>query len=116
MTAGLLFKASQLGLDIDVLNSQERKERIVHDTRELLRLKAVKEYTMRKDTSLKILALKNLIDALGTKELKALVQYKKRKCYGAVPTSKKDLVGRYEDICYLADQTLETYLSSIGHQ
>ena len=116
VTAGLLFKASQLGLDTDVLNSQERKERIGHDTRELARLKAVKEYTMRKDTALKILALKKPIAALGVKELKALVQYKKRKCDGAVPTSKKDLVGRYEDICYRPDQTIETYLSSIGHQ
>ena len=114
MTDGLLFKASQLGLDSDMLNSQERKERIVHDTRELLRLKAVKEYTMRKDTAFNFFALKKPIAALGVKELKALVQYKKRKCDGAVPTSKKDLVGRYEEICYRADQTLETYLSSIG--
>ena len=75
MTAGLLFKASQLGLDINVLNSQEREERIVHDTRELARLKAVKEYTMRKDTALKIIALKKPIAALGVKELKALVKY-----------------------------------------
>ena len=71
---------------------------------------------MRKATALKILALKNPIAALGVKELKALVQYKKIKCDGAVPTSKKDLVGRYEDICCRADQTLERYLSSIGHQ
>ena len=71
---------------------------------------------MRKDTALKILALKKPIAALGVKELKALVQYKNRKCDGAVPTSKKDLVGRYEDICYRADQTVETYLSSIGHK
>ena len=41
LTAGLLFKASQLGLDSNVLNSQERKEIIVYDTRELARLKAV---------------------------------------------------------------------------
>ena len=40
-TAGLLFKASQLGLDSDVLNLQERKERIAHDKRELARLKEV---------------------------------------------------------------------------
>ena len=39
LTAGLLFKASQLGLDSNVLNSQERKERIVFDSRELSRLK-----------------------------------------------------------------------------
>ena len=71
---------------------------------------------MRKAAALKIIALKKPISALGVKELKALVHYKKRKCDGAVPTSKKDLVGRYEDICYRADQTLETYLSSIGHQ
>ena len=79
-------------------------------------MKAVKKYTMRKDTAIKILALKKLIAAIGMKELKALVKYKKRKCDGAVPTSKKDLVGRYKDIYYHADQTLETYLSSIGHQ
>ena len=34
---------------------------------------------MRKDTALKILALKKRIAALGMKELKALVQYKKRR-------------------------------------
>ena len=59
---------------------------------------------------------KNPVAALGVKELKALVQYKKRKCDGAVPTSKKDLVGRSEAICFREDQTLNTYLSSIGHQ
>ena len=67
VTAGLLFKASQLSLASNVLNSQKRKERIVYDKRELARLKAVKEYTMRKDTALKILALKNPIAALGVK-------------------------------------------------
>ena len=89
MTSGILFKLSQLGLNSNVLNSQERKERIVYDTRELARLKSVEEYTMRKDTALKILALKKTIAALGVKELKALVHYKKIKCDGAVPTSKK---------------------------
>ena len=43
MTAGLLFKASPLGLDSNVLNLQERKEKIVYDTRELAWLKAVEE-------------------------------------------------------------------------
>ena len=57
VTAGLLFKSSQLGLNSNVLNSQERKERIVFDTRELAQLKAVKGYTMRKSAALKILAL-----------------------------------------------------------
>ena len=116
MTAGLLFKASQLGLDSNVLNSQERKDRIVYDTRELARMKAFKKYTMRKAAELKIIALKKPFAALGVKELKALVHYKKRKCDGAVQTSKKDLVRRYEAICCRADQTLNTYLSSIGHQ
>ena len=92
VTSGILFKASQLGLDSNVLNSQERKERIVHDTRELAVLKAVKEYTMRKATALKILALKNPIAALGVKELKALVHYKKIKCDGAVPSAKLDIL------------------------
>ena len=58
----------------------------------LARLKALEEYTMRKAAALKILALKKPIAALGVKELKALVHYKKRKCDGAVPTSNKDLV------------------------
>ena len=71
---------------------------------------------MRKAVSLRILALKKPISALGVKELKALVHYKKRKCDGAVPTSKNDLVGRYETICCRADQILNTYLSSIRHQ
>ena len=31
VTVGLLFKASQLGLESNVLNSQEQKERIVFD-------------------------------------------------------------------------------------
>ena len=39
VTSRLLFKASQLGLDSNVLNLQERKERIVFDTRELVQLK-----------------------------------------------------------------------------
>ena len=58
-------------------------------------MKAVEEFTMRKAAALKIIALKNPIAALGMKELKALVHYKKRKCDGVVPTSKKDRVGRY---------------------
>ena len=33
VTAGLLFKSCHLGLDSNVLNSQERKERILYDTR-----------------------------------------------------------------------------------
>ena len=54
---------------------------------------------MRKASALKILALKKPIAALGVKELKALVHYKKRKCDGSVPTSNKYIVGRYEAIC-----------------
>ena len=42
VTARLLFKASQLGLDGNVINTKERKEMIVFDTRELARLKALK--------------------------------------------------------------------------
>ena len=57
LTAGIIFKASQLGLDSNVLNSQERKERIVFDTRELAQLKAVEEYTICKAAALKIIAL-----------------------------------------------------------
>ena len=34
VTAGILFKASQLGLDSNVINSQERKERTVFERRE----------------------------------------------------------------------------------
>ena len=71
---------------------------------------------MRKAAALKILSLEKPIAALGVKELKALVHYRKIKCDGALPTSKKDLVGRYEDICYRADKNLNTYLSIIGHQ
>ena len=116
MTAGLLFKASHLGLDSNVLNSHERKERIVLDTRELARLKALEEYTMQKAVALKILALNKPITYLSVKELKALVHYKKIKYNGAVPSAKKDLLERYESICFHAYQTLETYLSSLGHQ
>ena len=52
VTDRFIFKASQLGLDSNVLNLQEQKERIVFDTRDLARSKAVKEYTMQKATSL----------------------------------------------------------------
>ena len=86
------------------------------DTRELARLKAVKEYTMQKAVTLKILALKKPITDLSVKELMALEHYKKIKYNGAVPSAKKDLLERYEAICFRADQTLETYLSSLGHQ
>ena len=110
MTAGLLFKASQLGLVSNMLNLQERKEIIVFDTRELMRLKSLKEYTMRKAADLKILALNKPITALSVKELKALVHYNKIKYDGAVPSAKKGLLKRYEAICFRVDQTLETYL------
>ena len=116
MTAGLLFKASQLGLYSNVLNLQERKERIVFDTRELARLKALEEYTMRKSAALEILALNKPITALRVKELKAPVHYKKRKDDGAVPSAKEDLLESYEAICFLAYQTLQTYISSLRHQ
>ena len=116
MTSGLLFKASQLSLDSNVLNSQERKERIVFDTRELARLKEVEEYTMRKAAALKILALNKPIAALGVKELNSLVNYNKIKDDGAVPSTKKDILERYEAICCCADQKIEKYLSSFGHQ
>ena len=71
VTAGLLFKVSQLSLGSNVLNSQERKERIVFDTRELARLKAIEEYTMRKAAAPEILALNKTINALSVKQLKA---------------------------------------------
>ena len=116
MTAGLLFKESQLGLDSNLLNLQEQKEIIVFDTRELARLKAHEEYTIRNAAALKIISLNNLITALSAKEWKALVHYKKRKYDGAVPIAKKDLLERYEAICFHADQTIKTYLSSFGHK
>ena len=67
VTSGLIFKAYKLGLDINVLNLQEWKERIVFDTRELARLKALKEYTMQKAEALEILALNKPITALSVK-------------------------------------------------
>ena len=114
MTAGLLFKASHLGLDSNVLNSQERKERIVLDTRELARLKALEEYTMQKAVALKILSLNNPITDLSVKELKALVHYKKIKYNGAVPNAKKDLLERYEAIYFRADQTRKQMASCLS--
>ena len=88
MADGILFKASQLGLDSTVLNFQEQKERIVFGTRELARLKALEKYTMRKAAALEILVLNNPINDLSVKELKALMHYKKRKDDGAVPNKK----------------------------
>ena len=67
MTAGLLFKASQLGIGSNVLNLQERKEIIVFDTRELARLKSFELYTMQKASFLEILILNKPIPALGVK-------------------------------------------------
>ena len=52
VTSGILFKSSQLGLDSNVLNFQERKERIVFDTSDLERLKAVEEHIMWKVAAL----------------------------------------------------------------
>ena len=78
--------------------------------RELARLKALEEYTMRKAAGLEILSLNKPITDLSVKELKALVHYKKRKDDGAVPSSKKDILEGYEAICFRADKTLETYL------
>ena len=116
MTSWLLFKASHLGLDSNVLNLQERKERIVFDKKELVRLKALEEYTMRKAAALEIIALNKPITALNVKQLKALVHCKKRKDDGAVPSAKKDILESYEAICFRSDQTCETYISSLGHQ
>ena len=116
MTAEIIFKSSQLGLVSNALNFQEWKEIIVFDTRELARLKAFKEYTMQKAASLEIIALNKLIAACGVKELKALVHYKKRKDDRSVPSTKADLLEKYEDICCCADQTLDTYLSIFGHK
>ena len=79
-------------------------------------MKALEEYTMRKAAALDILALKNPMTALSVKELKALMHYKKRKDYGAVPSAKKDLLKRFDAIFFFADQTLETYLSIYGSQ
>ena len=50
-----------------MLNSQERKEIIVFDTRELSQLKALEEYTMQKAVDLKILAPYKPITALSVK-------------------------------------------------
>ena len=71
---------------------------------------------MRKAAALKIISLNKPITSLSVKELKALVRYKKIKDDGAVPTAKKGLLEMYEAICFRAYQTLETYLSSLGHQ
>ena len=71
---------------------------------------------MRKAADFEIIALNKPITALRVKELKALVHYKKRKYDGAVPSAKKDILERCEAICFRADQTLEMYLSSFGHQ
>ena len=77
---------------------------------------ALKGYTMRKSAALEILALNKPIADLGVNELKALVHYKKIKYDGAVPITKKDTLERYEAISFRSDQTLETHLSSFGHQ
>ena len=67
VTSRLIFKAYQIGLDSDLLNLQEQKERIVFDTRELSRFKAVLEYTMRKAAALEIISMNKPITSLGVK-------------------------------------------------
>lgn len=114
-TAGLLFKASQLGLDNEVLNSQERKERLMSDLKELGKVKATEEYNTRKRRALEVLALNKAVADLGVKHLKALVHYKKRKDDAAVPSAKNALVARYNATCHRPEQSLVTYLSSVGH-
>ena len=86
------------------------------DTRELAWLKSLEEYTMRKAAAIKILALDKPITALIVKELKTHVHYNKIKDDGDVPSTKKDILERYKAIFFRADQILETYLSSFGHQ
>ena len=86
------------------------------DTRELAWLKALEEYTIRKDAALKILSLNKPITDFSVNKLKSLVQYRKRKDDGAVPIAKKDLLEMYDLIYLRTDQTLNTYPSSIGHQ
>ena len=71
---------------------------------------------MRKAADLGILALNNPITVLSVKELKALVLYNKRKDDGAVPSAKNDPLERYDAICFCANQTIETYLSSFGNK
>ena len=58
-------------------------------------MKVLKEYTMRKAAALEILALNKPITALSVKKLKSLVNYKKIKDDGAVPSAKKDILERY---------------------
>ena len=86
------------------------------DTRELSRLKEVEDYTMRKAAAFEIIALNKPIADLDVNKLKAIVNYNKRENYGAVPITKKYLLERYDATCCRADQTLETYLSSVGRQ
>ena len=71
---------------------------------------------MRKAAALKSLALNNPITALSVNEFKDLVNYKKIKDGGAVPSAKKDPLEMYAAIYFHADQTLETYLSIFGNQ
>ena len=81
-----------------------------------MRLKAPEEYTTRKAADIEIIALNKPINDISVKELRALVHYKKRKYDRAVPSTKNDILERYEAICFRADQTLETCLSRFGHQ
>ena len=80
-----------------------------------MRLKALEEYTTQKTAAFEILALNKPITALIVKELKALVHYKKINDDRAVPNANYYILERYEVIYFRVDQTLETYLSSLGH-
>ena len=71
---------------------------------------------MQKAVALKILALNKPITDLSVKEWKALVHYKKIKDERAVPSANKDFLDMYGAIFCREDQTLDTYLSSFGHQ
>ena len=115
MSAGSIYKCCHPLLDAEVLQLAEEKEQQMLNARDARRATLISEFETRKAAAIAVMQKNLPFEQMKNGELKAVVQYKKRKGDKAVPTTKQELRNRYRETVDRSDQILDTYLLELGH-
>ena len=98
MTAGFIFKNGHIVLDNEVLEIVAAKEKATVFAKERSRAKCIEEYNTHKKAALDVflsIQTEEEVNKMNNDELKAVVRFKKRKGDDAMPTTKTELINRY---------------------
>ena len=119
MTAGFILKNGHIVLDNEVLEIVAEKQKAAVFAKERSRAKSIEECKTHKKEALAVLLSSQTeeeVKKTKNDELKAVVIFKKRKGDDAMPTTKIELINRYNATVARPDLLLGAYLIDVGHE